>query len=88
MSKRRRPGRDAVIRDAGPYTVVSLVGGDLTIKAGYHGVAMAEGCTRDRDEQGCRACGAHHIFGFLGRMELAERIETVLNSYRASGGGA
>jgi hypothetical protein len=84
-TKRRRPARDACLRDAGPFKVTSLVNGNLTVESSYAGVRIAEGCTRDRDQQGCRACGAWHIYGVFGRMALASRVQDILNSYVACG---
>jgi hypothetical protein len=80
MSKRRRPSRDALIRDAGPFTVLSLADGRLRIQPRYAGVTLPEGCSRDA-ELYCPACDTHHIYGLVERMALAERIANVLNSY-------
>lgn len=69
------------IRRAGPFRVVSLVSGRLTIEPAWPGCGPAACQTENRPEglNYCQACDCPHIAGFMGRMGLAAAIEDVLN---------
>lgn len=81
MSRPRR----SLFRQAGPFKVVSQLGGLLVITPSYDG-RVPEGCRlkvqRDGGDEGrnwCPSCQCNHIFGFMGRMALAGDIEEMLN---------
>jgi len=79
-----RPRR-SLFREAGPFKVVSQLGGLLVITPSYEGripkhcrdVVKADGGEEGRNW--CPRCLCNHIYGFMGRMALAGDIEDLLN---------
>lgn len=78
-----RPRR-SLFRRAGPFEVVSQVGGKLEIRPSYVECIPTE-CREavqgevDQGRNYCPRCDCNHIFGFMGRMALAADIEEMLN---------
>ena len=74
-----------LLRDAGPFSVKSYVGGVLEIRPAYTGHQPPHHAPHSPYDGPCPHCDCRHIGGFVSRMALASRIEDVLNRlYRAA----
>lgn len=72
-----------LIRQCGPYTVVSLAGGALRVRPLWPGCGPP-GCAvvPDHPKEGvnwCPTCRCNHVGGFLSRCALAVEVEKALN---------
>lgn len=65
------------IRRAGPYTVVSLANGQLTVQPAWPGCGPKDHDTKP--DRYCAQCDCYHIGGIFSRLDLAEAIEALLN---------
>lgn len=73
----------SLLRDAGPFKVVSVADGSLRVEPRWSGYRPTD-CTWVRDYGAaewtdCPTCGLPHLGGFVSRMALAARLETLLN---------
>lgn len=74
---RRRDIR-SMLRWAGPFTVTSFGNGLLEIRPSYTKDCKPPECKVDGSHY-CAACECNHVPGFMTRIELARRIEVLLN---------